>query len=141
MDVIVHESLAYPRFRAVLIGCFAILAACLAMVEVYGVTSYLVGQRPGEIGLRFALGASPADVFRFVIGGSMRLVLCGVVLGLIGTLAMSRVLQTLLFGVGPQDPLTIAGVVATLGLAALLGSGIPALRAARLDPLVALRQE
>jgi putative ABC transport system permease protein len=141
MDEIVRESLAYPRFRAVLVGCFAVLAACLAIVGIYGVISYLVGQRTSEIGLRFALGARPADVFRFVIGRSMRLVMLGLALGLIGTLALSRILQTPLFGIGPQDPLTIAGVLATLGLAALLGSSIPALRAARLDPLAALRQE
>ena len=141
MDEIARESLAYPRFRAALTGCFAILAACLAIVGVYGVISYLVGQRTSEIGLRLALGARPADVFRLVIRGSIRLVIWGLALGLIGTLALSRVLQTLLFGVGPQDPLTIASVLATIGLAALLGSSIPALRAARLDPLVALRQE
>jgi FtsX-like permease family len=91
-------------------------------------------RRTSEIGLRFALGARPADVFRLVIGGSTRLVVWGLALGLIGTLALSRVLQTLLFGVGPQDSLTIAGVVATLGLSALVGSSVPALRAARLDP-------
>jgi putative ABC transport system permease protein len=141
MNEIVSESLAYPRFRAMLIGCFAVLAACLAVIGIYGVISYVVGQRTNEIGLRFALGARPADVFRLVIGGSMRLVMWGLALGLIGTLALSRVLQTLLFGVDPHDPLTITAVLGALGLAALLGSSIPALRAARVDPLVALRQE
>jgi predicted permease len=141
MDEVVRDALAYPRFRAVLIGCFAVLATCLAILGIYGVISYLVGQRTGEIGLRLALGARPRDVFRFVIGGSMRLVVWGLALGLAGTLALSRVLATLLFGVEPQDPLTIASVLALLALAALAGSSIPALRAARLDPLVALRQE
>ena len=141
MDEAMSESLAYPRYRAVLTGCFALLAAFLAVVGIFGVVSYLVGQRTSEIGLRFALGAQPADIFRFVIGGSMRLVMWGLALGLAGTLALSRVLQTLLFGVGPQDPLTIACVLSALTLAALLGSSLPALRAARLDPLVALRQE
>ncbi|HVX65000.1 MAG TPA: ABC transporter permease [Bryobacteraceae bacterium] len=141
MDEVVRDALAYPRFRAVLIGCFALLAAALASLGIYSVISYLVGQRTGEIGLRLALGARPADVFRFVIGGSLRLVACGLALGLAGTLALSRVLETLLFGVEPQDPLTLASVLAALGLAALAGSSIPALRAARLDPLAALRQE
>jgi predicted permease len=141
MDEIMSESLAYPHFRAILTGCFGMLAACLAIVGIYGVISYVVGQRTNEIGLRFALGARPADVFRLVIGESMRLVLWGLVLGLVGTLGLARVLQTLLFGVGPYDPLTIAAVLGALGLAALLGSSIPALRAARVDPLVALRQE
>jgi putative ABC transport system permease protein len=141
MDQVLTASLAYPRFRAVLIGCFALLAACLAVVGIYGVISYLVGQRTSEIGLRLALGARPVDVFRLVIGGSVRLVIWGLALGLAGTLALSHVLQTLLFSVGPQDPLTIGLVIATLGMAALLGSSVPALRAARVDPLVALRQD
>ncbi|MGH9674234.1 MAG: ABC transporter permease, partial [Bryobacteraceae bacterium] len=81
MDEVVYESLAYPRFRAALIGWLGLLAACLAIVGVYGVVSYLVGQRTSEIGVRFALGARPADVFRLVISGSMRLVLCGLALG------------------------------------------------------------
>jgi putative ABC transport system permease protein len=141
MDEIVSDSLAYPRFRTMLIGCFAMLAACLAVVGIYSVISYVVGQRTNEIGLRFALGAKPADVFRLVIGGSMRLVMWGLALGLIGTFALARVLQTLLFGVGPHDPLTIGAVLGALALAALFGSSIPAFRAARVDPIVALRQE
>lgn len=141
MEEMVRQSISYPRFRAVLIGSFALLAACLAIFGIYGVISYLVGQRTNEIGLRFALGARPRDVFGLVIGGSMRLVLWGLILGLIATLALSRVLQTLLFGIGPQDPLTLAGVLVALGLAALLGSSVPAFRAARLDPVVALREE
>jgi hypothetical protein len=106
-----------------------------ATYSIDGGREYQPGEAPS------AQGARPADVFRFVIGGSIRLVMWGLTLGLIGTLALSRVLQTLLFGVGPQDPLTIAGVLVTLALAALVGSGIPAFRAARMDPLVALRRE
>ncbi len=141
MDEVVSKSLAYPRFRAVLIGCFAALAACLSVVGIYGVISYLVGQRTNEIGLRMALGARSADVFRLVIGGSMRLVACGLVLGLIGTIALSGVLRSLLFGVGPYDLPTLFVVLITLGVAALCGSAIPALRAAKVDPLLALRQD
>jgi predicted permease len=141
MDELLLESLAYPRFRAALIGCFAAVAALLAVLGIYSVISYVVSQRTSEIGLRLALGAKPSDVFRLVVGGSMRMVVGGILLGLVGTLALSRVLKTLLFGITPHDPLTIGCVVGVLMLVAFLGSSIPALRAARLEPLRALRQE
>lgn len=141
VDEIVFDSLAYPRFRAILIGLFSLLAMCLAVIGIYGVISYLVGQRAGEIGLRLALGADRSDVFRSVIGGSLRLVIYGLALGLIGTLVLSEVLQSLLFEVSPRDPITIGCVLLLITLSALAGSSIPAFRAARLDPLMALRQQ
>lgn len=141
VDEIVFDSLAYPRFRAILIGLFSLLAMCLAAIGIYSVISYLVGQRAGEIGLRLALGADRSDVFRSVIGGSLRLVIYGLVLGLVGTLVLSEVLRSLLFEVSPRDPITIGCVLLLITLSALAGSSIPAFRAARLDPLMALRQQ
>ena len=124
-----------------LIGCFAALAALLAVLGIYSVISYLVGQRTSEIGLRLALGARPGDVFLLVVGGSIRMVAVGVILGSLAALALSRVLNTLLFGVTPHDPLTIGCAIGILLLAAFVGSSFPALRAARLEPVSALRHE
>jgi putative ABC transport system permease protein len=140
MDEAVRDALRFPRFRATVVGLFALLALALAVVGIYGVVSYAVSQQQSEIGLRFALGARPVDVFRSVVGGSMRPVLFGLVLGLGGTVALSRVIRTFLFGITAQDPATLAGVMATLAVAALLGSSLPALRASRVDPLIALRE-
>jgi predicted permease len=140
VDEIVFDSLAYPRFRAILIGLFSLLAMGLAVIGIYSVISYLVSQRAGEIGLRLALGADRGEVFRSVIAGSLRLVICGLILGLVGTLIASEVLESVLFEVSPRDPITIGSVLLLITLSALAGSSIPALRAARLDPLIALRQ-
>jgi putative ABC transport system permease protein len=140
IDEIVFDSMSYPRFRAILIGLFSLLAMILAVIGIYSVISYLVGQREGEIGLRLALGAERSDVFRSVIAGSLRLVIYGLALGLAGTLVVSEVLQSLLFEVSPRDPITIGGVMLLITLSAIAGSSVPALRAARLDPLIALRQ-
>ena len=141
MEEVVAGALVYPRFRAALTGCFAFLAACLATAGIFSLVSYLAGLRTNEFGLRFALGATQADVFRLVVGGSMRLVLAGLIAGFAGTLVLGRLLESFLYGVTPHDPATIAAAVAALSAAALLGSSVPALRAARLDPIAALRQE
>jgi predicted permease len=135
------KALAYPRFRAVLVAGFAVLAVALALVGIYGVLSYLVAERTPEIGVRMALGALRRDIFSHVINASMRLVAGGLLAGLLGTLAVVRVLQTVLYGVSPRDPLTIAAVACLFVVTAFLASSIPALRASRVDPLVALRQD
>jgi putative ABC transport system permease protein len=141
MDDAFAKALAYPRFRAVLVAGFAVLAVALALVGIYGVLSYLVAERTPEIGVRMALGALGRDVFGHVMGGSMRLVAGGLLAGLLGTLAVVRVLQSVLYGVSARDPLTIATVAGLFVVTAFLASSIPALRASRVDPLVALRQD
>jgi len=125
----------------VLVAAFALLAVTLALVGIYGVVSYLVAERTSEIGVRLALGASRRDIFGGVIGGSMRLVCWGLLAGVCGALAAVRALQTLLFAVSPRDPLTMISVIGLLAVTALAASSIPALRATRVDPLLALRQE
>jgi predicted permease len=141
MDDVFARALAYPRFRAVLVAGFAMLAVALALVGIYGVLSYLVVERTPEIGVRMALGALRRDIFGHVITGSMRLVAGGLLAGLLVTLAVVRALQSVLYGVSPRDPLTIAAVAAVFVVTAFLASSIPALRASRVDPLVALRQD
>ena len=141
MDASLAENIAAPRFRTLLLAIFAGLAVCLAMAGVYGVMAYLVSQRSNEIGLRMALGASPGDVSRLVLREGMLLAGLGLVLGLAGAVAATRLLTSMLFEVKPGDPATYAAVAALLGIVALAASYIPARRAARVDPLVALRQE
>ncbi len=141
MDDAFSKALAYPRFRAVLVAGFAVLAVALALIGIYGVLSYLVAARTPEIGVRMALGALRRDIFSDVMSGSMRLVTGGLLVGLLLTLAVVRVLQTVLYGVSPRDPLTIASVAGLFVLTAFLASSVPALRASRVDPLVALRQD
>jgi putative ABC transport system permease protein len=141
MEASLSENVAAPRFRTVLLGVFAGLALCLAMAGVYGVMSYVVGQRTNEIGLRMALGAGPGDVLRLVLRQALILAGAGIVLGLAGAAAVTQWLTSMLFGVRPTDPLTYVSVVATLGLVALAASYVPARRAMRVDPMVALRYE
>jgi putative ABC transport system permease protein len=128
-----------PRFQATLVGFFAATGLLLAVVGLYGVISFLVAQRTQEIGVRMALGADRGDVLRMVMARSLRLVVCGVVVGLAAALALSRVLASLLFGVGPRDPVTFALVALLLLMIALLATLIPARSASRVDPMVALR--
>ncbi len=141
MEVLTSENIAVPRFRTLLLGIFAALAVCLALAGVYGVMSYVVGQRVNEIGLRMALGASQGDVLRLVLRQTVLMTGLGITAGLAGAAAVTQLLTSLLFGVKATDPGTYAAVVALLVLAALAASYIPARRAMRVDPMVALRYE
>jgi putative ABC transport system permease protein len=132
---------AQARFRAVLLTAFAITALSLAVIGIYGVMSFAVTARTREIGVRIALGAEAGSVHRLVIGEGIGLVGVGAVIGLAGALVATRVLRSFLFDLTPSDPITYTGVVVMLGAAAILASWIPARRAARVDPVVALRAE
>jgi putative ABC transport system permease protein len=141
MDASLAENVAAPRFRTLMLGIFAAVAVCLAMAGVYGVMAYLVSQRSNEIGLRMALGASPRDISGLVLREGMLLAGAGLVLGLAGAIAATRLLTSILFEVKPGDPTTYAAVAVLLAIVALAASYIPAHRASKVDPLVALRQE
>jgi predicted permease len=133
--------LGQRRFLLLLVGLFAAAALTLAAVGIYGVVAYSVARRTQEIGIRMALGAQRSDVLRLILGEGVRMAVLGVTIGIAASLAITRVMSTLLFGVSSTDPLTFAGVAALLSLVALLASYIPARRAMRVDPLVALRYE
>jgi putative ABC transport system permease protein len=135
------ESVAAPRLTTNLLGLFALLALAIAATGIGGVMALTVGQRRHEIGVRMAIGARPAEILRMILGQGLGLALVGVALGLIGALWLTQVLQQLLFEVTPTDPVTYAGVAAVLGLAALVACYIPARRASRVDPIIALRVE
>jgi len=137
----ISEMMADRRYPAFVLGLFAALALTLAAVGIYGVLSYTVGQRTREIGVRLALGARPADVLRTVLGGGLRLTLSGVALGGMAAGLAAGALGKLLYGVHPLDPVTFAGVPLVLVGVALLAMAAPARRAARVDPMVALRSE
>jgi putative ABC transport system permease protein len=141
LDDLWHASLARPRFHLWLLGAFAAFALALAALGIYGLTSYAVAQRTGEIGIRMALGARRSDILRLLIGHGMRLVFVGLVFGLAGSVALAGALSGLLFGVQPRDPAVLLAVPTLLAIVALLGTYVPARRGARLDPLVALHQE
>jgi len=141
MDALLSDSLSPRLFSAVLIGVFAILALALAAVGIYGVMSYTVSQRRQEIGIRMALGAQPGNVQSMILGHSVKLTLIGVGLGLAGAFALVRFLTSLLFGVGAYDAVTFIGVPVLLAAVAIAASYLPARRAVRVDPIVALRYE
>jgi predicted permease len=141
MDDIVAESVAQPRFSAMMLLLFSAVALLLAAVGIYGVISYDVGRRTREIGIRMALGARPADAQWLVVARGLRLVGFGVALGVIASLVLTRALRSLLYEVSPTDPLTLAGTSLLLVGVAALASWLPALRASRVDPIGALRSE
>jgi putative ABC transport system permease protein len=138
---IYSASLGSRRFNVILIGFFGITALLLATAGVFGVMAYSVSRRTREIGVRIALGAGSADVLKMILSQGMRTIFIGVAIGIIGSLALTRTVESLLFGVTPTDPLTFGGVTLLLVGAALLACYLPARRAARVDPLVALRYE
>jgi putative ABC transport system permease protein len=125
----------------ILLSAFAALALVLSCIGIYGVISHLVGQRTHEIGVRMALGAQPVHVMRLILGEGVRMALVGVITGIIAALALTRLIASQLFGVTSHDPLTFAAVAILLTVVALLACYVPARRAVRVDPLVALRYE
>jgi putative ABC transport system permease protein len=140
-DELLSSSLSPRRFSVVLIGILAGLALALSAVGIYGVMSYTVGQRAQEIGIRMALGAQPGAMLALILGRGVRLALIGIATGLLGALALTRFLSSLLFGVEAEDPLTFGGVAVLLVVVALGACYVPARRAMKVDPLVALRDE
>ena len=138
---VVSDSVAAPRFRTLLVNTFAGLALLLAALGIYGVISYSVSRRTRDIGVRMALGAEPADIFRMVVGEGLALAVAGVAVGLGLAFFATRILASLLFGVTATDPLTYAAVACLLVGIAALASYIPARRATRIDPIEALRAE
>ncbi len=135
------QSVSQPRFNAMLVGLFALIALLLAAAGIFGLTSYTVTQRTQEIGIRMALGAQRSDVLRLILGQGLRLLAIGIVVGFAGVFGLGHLMQSLLFGIGAHDATTIIGVSAILSVVALLACWIPAMRAARVDPVIALRSE
>jgi ABC-type antimicrobial peptide transport system permease subunit len=135
------ESLATRRFNLILLAVLAIVALVLAAVGIFSVMNYTVTQRTSEIGIRMALGAEARDVFRLIVGNAVRLVVIGSVIGVVGALLSSRAIGSLLYGVKPADPWTLAAIVVVIAGTAMLASYLPARRAARVDPLVAIRYD
>jgi predicted permease len=141
MDEVIARSMAERRFALQLLGVFATVALLLAAIGIYGVMAYSFSQRTHEIGIRIALGAQRMDILRMAVGEGMQLVTIGLVFGLVGAVVITRFVRTMLFDVSPADPLTFAAISAILAGVAFLACYIPARRATRVDPLVALREE
>jgi putative ABC transport system permease protein len=141
MEQHISASAAQPRFRTLLLGIFACVALVLASIGIYGVISYSVTQRTHEIGLRVALGAQRGDVLKLVVWQGMKLALVGIVVGIVGAFLVTRVMSSLLFGVSATDPLTFVGVSLLLAVVSFLACYLPARRATKVDPMVALRYE
>jgi len=141
MDQRLANAVSQPRFRTTLIGMFAIVALILACVGIYGVISYSVAQRTHEIGIRMALGARGVDVLRMIVRQAILMAGVGVVLGLSISFALGSLMVKLLFGVAPRDPLTFIATAMLLAGTAVLASYIPARRASKVDPLIALRSD
>ncbi len=141
MDQAVADATAEPRFLALLLAIFAAIALLLAAVGIYGVMSYAIARRTHEIGIRISLGATRADVLRMVLRQGMVQALAGSAVGVGGSLLLARLMSRMLYGVRPDDPVTFGTVSIVLGAAALLAICVPARRATRIEPMVALRQE
>jgi putative ABC transport system permease protein len=141
MNEVVFGALSRPRFNLLLLVSFATVALALAAIGIYGVVAFLVTQRTREIGIRMALGARAADVLRLVVREGMAPVMFGAGAGVIASLAATRALRSMLFGVTPLDPMSVAAGPALLAAVALVACYLPARRATRVDPLVALREE
>ncbi|HKQ78407.1 MAG TPA: ABC transporter permease, partial [Blastocatellia bacterium] len=141
MEELFSYALAYPRFRTRLIGAFAAMAMLLAAVGVFSLLAYLVGQQTKELAIRRALGAKTVDVLRLVVGQGLRLVVIGLAVGLAGAISIARLLEKLLFGISPWDFNAYLGAIAALGISAVLAILLPAIRAAAVDPLIALRHD
>ena len=141
MEEILADSIVRQRFSMLLLGIFAALALILAAVGIYGVMSYSVAQRTHEIGIRLALGAQTSTVLKLALGYGLKLVVVGTLIGLVVAFGLTRLMSTLLFGISPTDPITFAGISLILISVALLASYIPARRATKVDPIVALRYE
>ncbi len=141
MDQVIARSMAERRFALQLLGIFAGVALLLAAIGIYGVMAYSFSQRTHEIGIRIALGAQRMDIFRMAVSEGMQLVAIGLVIGLVGAAALTRSVRSMLFDVSPADPITFAGISLTLAGVAFLACYVPAQRATRVDPLVALREE
>jgi putative ABC transport system permease protein len=141
MDEIRAESVGPERLNLTLLSLFAGIALVLAIVGIYGVMSYSVTQRTHEIGIRMAIGASPLDVFKMILGHGMKLALIGVGLGLLGAFLLTRLMATMLFGVAPTDAMTYTGISALLITVALLACYLPGRRATKVEPTISLRYE
>jgi putative ABC transport system permease protein len=141
MDRIVSESITQPRFNLFLLGLFGTVAMLLSAAGIYGVTAYTVSQRTHELGIRLALGAQVGDVLKMILGQGMAVIGVGLALGLVAAFALMRLLRSLLFGVGENDPATFVAITIVLLIVALIACYIPARRAKKVDPLEALRAE
>jgi putative ABC transport system permease protein len=141
VEYLLQRNVASDRFVVLLMTAFAILALLLTSLGIYGVLSYSVAQRTQEIGIRMALGALHRDVLRLVLGQAAVLTLIGLAIGIIGAFALTRLMSSLLFGVSPTDPFVFTGIAVLLFAVAMLACYLPARRATRVDPMVALRYE
>ena len=141
LDNIVSKSIAQPRLNMLLMVVFGSLALVLAAIGIYGLLSYAVAQRTQEIGIRMALGAEVRDVLKLILKQGMKLAFIGEVIGFVSAFALARILRSLLFGVTPTDTMTFVAVACVLTAIALLACYLPARRATKVDPLVALRYE